>query len=85
MMRCLLFRVSSGWRVGGWMPGLRSWRRRSRDAQIVLSASRGSRRVRGESSAEKLIQKLTGATASEARALTAAGKALDAVQGGGSV
>ena len=39
----------------------------------------------GESSAEKLIQKLTGATASEARALTAAGKALDAVQGGGSV
>ena len=41
--------------------------------------------MRGESSAEKLIQKLTGATASEARALTAAGKALDAVQGGGSL
>ena len=39
----------------------------------------------GESSAEKLIQKLTGATASKARALMAAGKALDAVQGGGSV
>ncbi|MBG6056547.1 hypothetical protein IWX81_002985 [Salinibacterium sp. CAN_S4] len=37
----------------------------------------------GEASAEKLIQKLTGATASEARALTGAGRALESVQGGG--
>jgi Domain of unknown function (DUF222) len=39
----------------------------------------------GEVSAEKLIQKLTGATASEARALTSAGRALDAVEAGGAV
>jgi Domain of unknown function (DUF222) len=38
----------------------------------------------GEPSAEKLIQKLTGTSASEARALTTAGRALDAVEGGGS-